>query len=242
VALRRRNFLLAFGLTSALPLGGIGAVLAARPSASAVAAGLGLAYLLLLAIAALSASGLHRHATESERLAHHDALTGVANRRLFDRRLAALLDAGGAAAVVLVDVDRFKDVNDLLGHLSGDEVLRQTAERLTSSVRGSDTVARLGGDEFGILIPGAGPAEGRQVARRIAEALPVAASLGVACAPAHGTRRDTLIGAADRAMYRAKADGGGYRVAESTSREPKGPGQAIGALRPVRRAAPAKGG
>jgi diguanylate cyclase (GGDEF)-like protein len=220
----------------------LGFVLSAGQRAWVVAAGLGALYLLLLPILVLASTGLRRHAREHVHLAHHDALTGVPNRMLFAHRLGELLASGDQVAVIVADVDRFKDINDRFGHLGGDELLRQMAERLSATVRATDTVARLGGDEFGILLPGAGTEIAEQVAGRIVAALPASASLGLACAPELGTDYDTVLQAADAAMYQAKQAGGGFLLANMPAEEPKAPGQAIGGLRPVRRAAPAKGG
>jgi diguanylate cyclase (GGDEF)-like protein len=254
VAVRRHNFLLCFGLTAAVPIAAAGFALSARLDGDAIlAAGLGLLYLSLLPIAALAAGGLRRHAEKHEHLAHHDALTGLPNRMLFTRRLEDTLAGPQPVGVIVADVDRFKDVNDRFGHGGGDEVLRRVGERLDDCVRSTDTVARLGGDEFGVLLAGADAEEARQVARRIVEAIEppldvdgahvqVTASLGVACSSEHGRNYDALLRSADFAMYEAKESGGGFRLAENPSEKPKAPGQAIGGLRPVRRAAPAKGG
>jgi diguanylate cyclase (GGDEF)-like protein len=240
VAVRRRNLFLTFGVLAAAPTIGAGFVLGALLDGGAiVAASLGGLYFLLFPIVAAASMGLRRHAEEHERLAKHDVLTGIPNRLLFTRRLEDLLARGEPVAVIVADVDHLKDVNDRFGHGTGDEVLRRTAALLGASLRSTDTVARLGGDEFGIVLPGAGREEARLVARRIVAALPVPASLGLAWSPDHGTGFDALLQAADFAMYEAKQQGGGYRLAE-VSEEAKAPGQAIGGLRPVRRAAPAK--
>jgi diguanylate cyclase (GGDEF)-like protein len=254
VAVRRRNLLLAFGLCAALPFAVTGLVLALDSGTLSTIAALATLYVCLFPIVAVASTGLHRHAIEHERLANYDPLTGLPNRVLFTRKLRAALAGKKRAAVMVADVDLFKKLNDRYGHLNGDEALRDVAERLAVSVRATDTVARLGGDEFGVILPGAGPEVAAQVAGRIVAAfeaplvldgvtVEVAVSVGVAVAPEHGGDHDTLLEAADFAMYAAK-DGGGatFRLAESTANTSKGPGQAIGALRPVRRAAPAKGG
>jgi diguanylate cyclase (GGDEF)-like protein len=157
------------------------------------------------------------------RLAKHDPLTGLANRALFGERLAQGLQSGRRhrdLILVLIDLDGFKEVNDTLGHLAGDNMLQQFAGRLTSLVRHGDTVARFGGDEFAIVQPGpTEPEGGTVVARRIFEALQtpfdiygsdvtLAASIGIAMAPAHGTEPDELIRKADLALYRAKGTKG----------------------------------
>ncbi|WNL46411.1 EAL domain-containing protein [Dyella sp. BiH032] len=156
-------------------------------------------------------------------LAHFDALTDLPNRPLLLERLSAALTRArqGAhhLAVLFIDVDRFKQINDTLGHVSGDEVLRQVAERLLSSMGGGDTVARLGGDEFVVLIPEVGDrAAVAACAIKTLEALsaPVrvgrrelrlTASIGIALFPDDGDEADLLIRHADMAMYAAKRSG-----------------------------------
>ncbi len=150
-----------------------------------------------------------------------DALTGLPNRRLFHDRLDAAVArsrrAGVPMAVMVIDLDRFKDVNDSLGHASGDDLLREVAARLRDLVRGGDTVARLGGDEFAVLMPavaGVAAAEGAaaSIADALARPLPLdgvtispRASVGVAVHPDHGDTSAALLRRADLAMYTAKA-------------------------------------
>jgi diguanylate cyclase (GGDEF)-like protein/PAS domain S-box-containing protein len=165
---------------------------------------------------------------EAHHQALHDGLTSLPNRVLLDDRLqqAILLanrDRTGLALLVL-DLDRFKDVNDTLGHPSGDELLQQVAIRLRSVLRASDTVARLGGDEFGVVLPTAGDASlASRVARMIVPSLEqpfsigdqqvsVGASVGVAVYPEHGSDAKTLLRRADVAMYIAKRAGGGHAL------------------------------
>ncbi|MBI5486424.1 MAG: EAL domain-containing protein [Deltaproteobacteria bacterium] len=161
-----------------------------------------------------------------ERLQHqatHDAVTGLPNRLLFRDRLAQALHSarrsGKPAAIVLMDLDRFKSVNDSLGHPAGDALLRETGRRLSACVRRSDTVARLGGDEFGLVLPEiGGPAGAVRVLDRLHAALAapfllegrplaVTASIGISCSPADGEDADTLVRNADIALYRAKEAG-----------------------------------
>ena len=168
-----------------------------------------------------------RKLAESQ-LAHqalHDPLTGLPNRALFLDRLGHALvrtqrDATSRPAVMFIDLDRFKVVNDSLGHTAGDEILVEAAARIGSVVRSDDTVARLGGDEFTVLCEGAGYIEAAAVARRIIEALAapftvqdrsvyVSASIGIALSSDSGHSAELLIRDADAAMYRAKASGGG---------------------------------
>ena len=183
-----------------------------------------------------------RAETRAAHLAHHDPLTGLANRRRLAEELAAALARarreGGGVALLLVDLDRFKPVNDLHGHAAGDELLCQVAGRLRAAVRETDAVARLGGDEFALVahcarpVPGAdggdaGTAEGAgedaaRLARRVVAALErpfalgggalavqVGCSVGVALAPGDGDAAAALLHHADLAMYRAKAEGRG---------------------------------
>jgi len=186
----------------------------------ALAGGLTLLYLLLAGIAAWLTRRLSRNAAEYEHLALHDALTGLPNRTLFRDRVQTAVALGGragtGAAVVMVDLDRFKEVNDTLGHHNGDQLLVRLAERLSGTVRGVDTVARLGGDEFGIVLLGASSREATDSTLARVQAaieqevdlaglpLSVEASMGVAYAPTDGSDPDVLIQRADVAMYVAK--------------------------------------
>ena len=161
-----------------------------------------------------------RQALIAERLALHDALTGLPNRVLFRTRTRTPIAIAGRArtgvAVMLLDLDRFKEINDTLGHHSGDEVLRQVGARLRACSREEDTVARLGGDEFAILLrsvetPAAGVAVAAAVRRAIAEPfdvggvrLELGASVGIASFPEHGEDVEVLMQRADVAMYQAK--------------------------------------
>ncbi|MCB1958576.1 MAG: GGDEF domain-containing protein, partial [Rhodocyclaceae bacterium] len=160
-----------------------------------------------------------RHASHRLRwLAHNDALTGLANRHQFRSQLAQLLEQQATLAVLCLDLDHFKSVNDSMGHGAGDTLLRIVGERLLAAVRRHDTVARLGGDEFAVLMHAADPAEIEPLSRRLLEALrqpcdvgglqvAARASIGVAVAPRDGTNVDTLINHADIALYAAKAAG-----------------------------------
>nr|WP_282103549.1 EAL domain-containing protein [Halomonas getboli] len=154
-----------------------------------------------------------------ERLAWYDALTGLANRSLFTLELDEALQEEVSVAVLFIDLDRFKDVNDRYGHSIGDELLRQAAKRLCSCVQARDTVARFGGDEFSVLVRGISQ-EGaaRAIAQRIIGALSAPyelgvarcfsnASVGITLAGRHGHTSEMLIRNADQAMYEAKAQG-----------------------------------
>ncbi len=156
-------------------------------------------------------------------MAHHDALTGLPNRLLFRERMEAALERirrpSDALAVLCLDLDYFKDVNDTLGHPAGDALLEAVARRLRGCVRTGDVVARLGGDEFAILqFSEEQPGDAESLAQRIVEALRqpyqiegqpaiVSVSIGIAIASESGVSADLLLKCADLALYRAKADG-----------------------------------
>jgi len=157
----------------------------------------------------------------------HDALTGLPNRTLLHDRLAHTLRSGEreatSLALLLLDLDRFKMVNDTLGHHAGDALLRQVAARMRDAVRTSDTVARLGGDEFAVLLPGADRDGALRATQTLLAALAAPAtvegqtvhigvSIGVALAPAQGREAAVLLRHADVAMYVAKRAGSGYAV------------------------------
>ena len=179
--------------------------------------GLALVYLALLAITVSMSRGLRREVKRNAFLAEHDTLTELPNRILFHRRAhKALADSAGRAeptTIAIVDLDHFKEINDTLGHHSGDELLMQIARAIVSNMRPGDTVARLGGDEFGLIlrdIADAGPTLGR--VREIVERevdihglpLSVQASIGFSVAPDDGTDVNVLLQRADIAMYVAK--------------------------------------
>ena len=163
-------------------------------------------------------------------MAHHDALTDLPNRLLLREQLERALEerrAAGPIAVLWLDLDRFKEVNDTLGHATGDALLKGVAERLQSCVRAEDTVARLGGDEFAIVQTGTSQPVGATVlAARLIEAIGapfqinghqivVGASVGISIAPEDTESADELLKNADLALYRAKSDGRGtYRFFE----------------------------
>lgn len=161
---------------------------------------------------------------ETRRRAAHDSLTGLANRMFLTQSLEDEMRAGDGLSVLLLDVDRFKLVNDTLGHNAGDELLREVASRLRAVTRHGDLVARLGGDEFVVAGRTLGGTEGATgLARRIVAAferpfvlagreLVLGTSIGVAFATEPGDTADTLLRDADVAMYRAKESGGGRYV------------------------------
>jgi diguanylate cyclase (GGDEF)-like protein len=174
---------------------------------------------LLLLLALLARRSRLRQAREA---ALHDPLTGLPNRVLLVDRthqaVALAVRQRSVAALLLLDLDRFKEVNDTLGHQFGDQLLIQVSQRLRGLLRASDTVARLGGDEFALLLP---QISGQQAALAVADkviaalhesftiegtVLDIEASIGLAIAPEHGSDADTLLRHADVAMYQAKAE------------------------------------
>ena len=175
--------------------------------------------------------GVNEDITERKRsadlvthLARHDALTGLANRAVFVEKIeeasARLRRQGEAFFVMMLDLDRFKSVNDTLGHPAGDQLLKDVAKRLRALLRETDLLARLGGDEFAIVLP-AGDGGGSAVttvANRIIHAIGepfdledsqvnVGVSIGIAAAPAHGDDPTDLVKKADIALYRSKSGG-----------------------------------
>jgi diguanylate cyclase (GGDEF)-like protein/PAS domain S-box-containing protein len=164
-------------------------------------------------------------------LAHHDALTALPNRSHFNGRLdqeIAALAKGESLAVLCLDLDRFKEVNDLFGHAAGDKVLQTAASRVTAVLDGRHMMARLGGDEFAVLMPGvANPATASRLAETILEALrmtsdtpeinSISTSIGIALYPDDATDRQALLTHADTALYRAKSEGRNtYRFFEAS--------------------------
>lgn len=160
-------------------------------------------------------------------LAQHDPLTGLPNRLLLSDRLQQSIALAQrhhkSLALMFVDVDHFKSINDTLGHDTGDEVLRETARRIVSCVRESDTVSRLGGDEFVILLPEVAlPGDAGAIADKVVDAmatmlqlkqlsLAVSVSIGIGVYPQDGTDPETLLRHADVAMLAAKVQGRGNR-------------------------------
>ena len=193
-----------------------------------LAAGLTLLYLSLFRIVAGASTRLRRQASENEHLALHDPLTDLPNRSLFhDRAQQAILSArrdGSGVALMILDLDRFKEVNDTLGHHNGDLLLQEIGGRLRGGLRESDSVARLGGDEFGLLLPHvADGGEALMLGERVRTVLrqpftlegvtlDLEACIGVALYPEHGSDVDTLLQRADVAMYLAKGDRSGCEL------------------------------
>ena len=193
-----------------------------------LAVGLLALYLALFRLVATASRRLRAQSETNRELAEHDALTGLANRTLLhDRAAVAITDArhhGGSLAILLLDLDRFKEINDTLGHHHGDMLLRLVGPRLESVLGEDDTVARLGGDEFVVLLHDvASPEAARAVADRLLAALDepfpvdgldldVGGSLGIAVSPEHGADFETLLQHADVAMYAAKSSQSGVCV------------------------------
>lgn len=169
-----------------------------------------------------------RYEEQLQHLATHDDLTGLANRALMQDRLEQSIlfakRSGRLVAILLLDLDRFKIINDSLGHSFGDSLLKIIADRLRESVRGADTVARLGGDEFVILLAEVASEEDvGKVAKKILDnittpfqiedrEITITASLGISIYPQDGEDEETLIRNADIAMYRAKEEGNSFRL------------------------------
>jgi len=185
-----------------------------------LAAGLLVLYLTLFRIVATASRKFRAQSRATQALAGHDSLTGLANRTLLQEYTAVALEEAKhqvrAPALLLIDLDRFKEINDTLGHHTGDELLRLVGPRLESALGAHDRVARLGGDEFVVLLHDVGSiAEARSAAERLLTALDdpfdveglsldVGASLGIAVSPVHGADFEMLLQHADVAMYAAK--------------------------------------
>jgi diguanylate cyclase (GGDEF)-like protein len=196
--------------------------------ASFAAAGVGMLALGVFLLLVLGYQRqLIRQAAASHHQALHDPLTGLPNRELFADRVGQAIRTADRqlrpAALLLLDLDRFKDVNDTLGHHHGDRLLGKVATRLTRALRGVDTVARLGGDEFAVLLPDVGADGAPAVADKLRAALhrpltldgvglDLDASIGIAVYPDHGGDAAELLQHADVAMYAAKQTHAGFVV------------------------------
>jgi diguanylate cyclase (GGDEF)-like protein len=200
----------------------VGAVIRALLALTGLVAAVGYAawplatacFAALSALALVHARAAARREAEYRQLSTHDALTGVGNyRALHERLLAATADDPHRFALLTLDVDSFKEINELHGHLEGDRLLQEVGRVLQENVRGGDVVARQGGDEFSVLLPEADEAGAAMLARRIEEALasieaadhqPVRASIGVAVFPQDGATPDDLLEKADVELRRTK--------------------------------------
>ena len=213
------------------------AILAARGIVISAALGMLIAIALFararrrVLVTELERTSLRSQVDERGFAADHDELTGLLNRRGFFAALDGTIAVPGARlAVLLLDLDGFKEINDTLGHASGDALLRLIGGRLRAALRDGDEIARLGGDEFAILVDAAGstPVEAGEIARRVRAtlaapfevtglSLQVRASVGVALFPEHGTTAEELLRQADIAMYQAKQNRTGFAVYASTA-------------------------
>jgi diguanylate cyclase (GGDEF)-like protein len=197
--------------------------------------GLFVLWATLLTVVSYASQRLRRQAAEKEEQALSDSLTGLANRTMFQEAIGSAISGAGrrkvAGAVMLMDLDRFKDVNDTLGHHNGDLLLQRIGARLDSVLRNTATVARLGGDEFAILLADTHDRQAvvpvvRRVLKVLEEpvvvgglALQVEASIGIAMFPEHGRTVDSVMRAADVAMYVAKEHRSGYEFYDEDGHE-----------------------
>jgi diguanylate cyclase (GGDEF)-like protein len=206
-----------------------------------------LTFLLVSVVITALQEARHRAVRALADQALHDPLTGLPNRRLFADRLQRLLSSSRRTsrpfALVLLDLDGFKEVNDTFGHLQGDRVLREVAHRLHAHARSSDTIARVGGDEFALLFPEMDEESARTMLGKLTRLFVqpvlldgrefrVGASMGLAVYPADGTSAERLVERADAAMYRTKRAaaldapaispaGSGHRTGASVSLLPR---------------------
>jgi diguanylate cyclase (GGDEF)-like protein len=213
-----------FAVPAVLPM--VYALLTSPPSAQATMGSLLLALLAAVVVLAIVTRTIHRvlraNATARRSLYHqatHDALVGLVNRAEFDRRMRALDTTGSHYALLFIDLDHFKEVNDTAGHAAGDELLRHVAAILSEVVRRGDTAARLGGDEFAIIMRDCQAHDATRVAATILERIAglviptgssscrVTASLGIACSARTQDSAARTLAAADRACYVAKHGG-----------------------------------
>lgn len=187
----------------------------------------GLASVLVVVITLLFSRKVTMQADKLEHQAFHDELTSLPNRMLFLERLGHAITRSArdnnSFAIILLDLDRFKEVNDTLGHDMGDQLLKEVSRRLCEVVRSSDTVARLGGDEFVILLEQFNLQHTSDIAEKLiqvleqpfvlaAQMVDVSASLGIACFPDHGEDSVALLQKADVAMYAAKRNSSGFEI------------------------------
>ncbi len=177
-------------------------------------------------------SRVHERQRDLKHMATHDALTSLPNREFLQTQLEYEIDEAqrnnSTLALLMIDLDHFKEINDTLGHQVGDGLLQKISERFRAALRSTDTVARLGGDEFAVLLPGSNNASAQEAAARflkvldrefkvIGNKLYIAASIGIAMFPDHGTNTNTLIKHADVAMYNAKRSNTGFEIYDKST-------------------------
>lgn len=190
----------------------------------------GLAFIIGIFVAVIVIRLALRQARALERQALYDSLTGLPNRALFFDRLNQAVQAckrdHESFAVVMMDLDRLKEINDTLGHEAGDILLKHVAEGMSSVLRATDTLARLGGDEYAMVLRQTSLSGIEPIVRKLLNALEIelkigdrsvgyGASLGIACCPEHSEDQNSLLQKADAAMYAAKHRGGGYVIYNS---------------------------
>jgi diguanylate cyclase (GGDEF)-like protein len=217
--------------------GPVGATVAAdsRRTIAILALGLGAVWMLLVGITSASSRRLRKQAADREHQALSDALTGLPNRTMFNdlvqRTILGAQRKKKQVAVMLMDLDRFKEVNDTLGHHNGDLLLQRIAQRLQGVLRDGETIARLGGDEFAILIPDVADRQACvHVAKRLLKtleepvvvgglALQCEGSIGIALYPEHGKQVEAIMRAADVAMYVTKEQRSGHEFYDAALHE-----------------------
>jgi diguanylate cyclase len=176
---------------------------------------------IILVITVLISFIIHHWVKSQVYQAHHDVLTGLKNRALFDTMLSSYIkQSHGQTALIMIDIDNFKNVNDQLGHMQGDKLLKRAAQIIDQSIEPVHSSFRLGGDEFAVILPNISKEDVKKVAEKILQALydefhnkddicrcNVTASIGIALAPEHGKDAKTLFNYADAAMYKSKENG-----------------------------------
>jgi diguanylate cyclase (GGDEF)-like protein len=206
-----------------------------RRTITILAAGLVALWVLLFAVTTAASRRLRKQAADREQQALSDALTGLPNRTMFNdivqKTILGAQRKKKLVAVMLMDLDRFKEVNDTLGHHNGDLLLQRVSQRLQGVLRDGEMIARLGGDEFGILIPEIGDRQAcALVAKRLLKtleepvvvgglALQCEGSIGIAIYPEHGKQVETITRAADVAMYVTKESRSGYEFYDAALHE-----------------------
>jgi diguanylate cyclase (GGDEF)-like protein len=206
-----------------------------RKTLAILAAGLGALWALLVCVTAVASQRLRKQAADREVQALSDALTGLPNRTMFhdlvQRTILGAQRKKRLAAVMLMDLDRFKEVNDTLGHHNGDLLLQRIAQRLQGVLRDGETIARLGGDEFAVLIPDVPDRQACvHVAKRLLKtleepvvvgglALQCEGSIGIAIYPEHGKQVEAIMRAADVAMYVTKEQRSGHEFYDAANHE-----------------------